>query len=259
MTTASFANPAAVKADEPKLIDPAPVADKLIALRDEFGSIYIVPKPGSFDNYNLASKWVFFGNANVVYQQRAMTISADYAKTAKYEWEMWAPRAGFARAHIKAIDKGPIVDCGGDKKRPLTKLGADETRTLLKSVKLLPPLWKRQAKFLARDDDGIYYYIDELRPEYGGNGHHIYVGAKGAAKQLAMTNVVSDSEGDIFATKNGQLKIITSKGYGNVLTAVWVKGKHETRLTVLPLRDNEYLIYRDLAIYGTLGIVCDDL
>ena len=248
-----------MQAEAPKLIDPEPVADKLIALRDEFGSIYIVPKPGSFDNYNLAGKWVFFGNTKAVYQQRAMTISADYAKTAKYEWEMWAPRAGFARAHIKAVDKDPVVDCGGNNKRPLTKLGPDEARSLLKSAKLFPPLWKRQAKFLARDDNGIYYYIDELRPEYGGNGHHIYVGAKGAAKQLAMTNVVSDSEGDIFATKNGQLKIITSKGSWNGPAAVWVKGKHKTRLTVLPIRDNEYLIYRDLAIYGTLGIVCDDL
>ena len=281
-TTSAFANPAplaALPGDESKVIDPSPhslhgsaaqpgaagvidpdpVADKLIALRDEFGAIYLVPTPGSFENYNAARKWVFFGNANVVYQQRAMTISEDYAKTAKYEWEMWAPRAGFGRAHIKGVDKDPVLDCGGNNKRALTKLSADETRSLLKTAKLFPPLWNRQAKFLARDEAGTYYYIDEIRPEYGGNGHHIYVGAKGAAKRLAMTNVVSDSEGDIFATKNGQLKIITSKGYPNGPTAFWMKGKHKTRLTILPLRDNEYLIYRDLAVYGTLGIVCDDL
>lgn len=70
-----------------------------------------------------------------------------------------------------------------------------------------------------------------------------------------MTNMVSDSAGEIYATKTGQLKIIADKDH----KAFWIKGGKKTELTVLEPMDNRYLIYRDLGIYGSLGAVCDDL
>jgi hypothetical protein len=75
-------------------------------------------------------------------------------------------------------------------------------------------------------------------------------------KEQAMTNVVSDSGGDIYATKSGSLKIITDN---KASTAFWIKGGKKTELTVLVPADNRYLIYRGLGIYGSLGVVCDDL
>jgi hypothetical protein len=73
-------------------------------------------------------------------------------------------------------------------------------------------------------------------------------------KEIAMTNVVSDSAGEIFVTRTGQLKIVHDDG-----KAFWIKGGKKTELTMLEPIENRYLIYRDLGIYGPLGAVCDDL
>src|SRR5438270_264459 len=42
-----------------------------------------------------------------------------------------------------------------------------------------------------------------MRDEYGGKGHGIFVGPNGGMKEMPMTNVVSDSKGEIYATKRG--------------------------------------------------------
>ena len=70
-----------------------------------------------------------------------------------------------------------------------------------------------------------------------------------------MTNVATDSAGEIFATKAGQLKLVA----GTDGMAYWAKGGKKIELTRLDPQDNRYLIYRELGIYGTLGAVCDDL
>jgi hypothetical protein len=71
-----------------------------------------------------------------------------------------------------------------------------------------------------------------------------------------MTNVVSDSAGEIYATKSGDLKIVTE---GNSGKAYWKKGQAKNELIVLDLYANRYLIYRELGIYGQIGALCDDL
>ena len=141
-------------------------------------------------------------------------------------------------------------------KRPLTQLKADEAKAFFGKATFLPPFWERIAKFLARDDDGVYYFVDMLREEAGGNGYRVFIGQKGSMKEQAMTNVVADSGGEIYATKSGNLKIIADK---KAETAFWIKGGKKTELTVLAPLENRYLIYRGLGIYGQLGVVCDDL
>ena len=70
-----------------------------------------------------------------------------------------------------------------------------------------------------------------------------------------MTNVATDSAGEIFATKAGQLKLVA----GSDGKATWIKGGKKTELTRLEPQENRYLIYRELGIYGSLGAICDDL
>jgi len=60
----------------------------------------------------------------------------------------------------------------------------------------------------ARDDAGVYYYVDRIAKVYGGKGFRVFVGKKGAMKQLALTDVASDSEGDVFSTKTGDLRLV---------------------------------------------------
>src|SRR5690606_2196147 len=110
-------------------------------------------------------------------------------------------------ASFNAKTDKPSIQCTRQDAKPLKPLTVDEARALIARATFLPPLWRRQAHFLARDDDGIYFFVDRYREEYGGKGYRVFSGQKGAMKELAMKNVVSDSAGEIYATKSGDLKI----------------------------------------------------
>jgi hypothetical protein len=242
-------------ADKTKPIDVKPVADKLEAFRDELGNLYVFPAPDAF-SFDDAQQWVFYGDGKTLYQQRI--VGASQGSSRKYEWSLWAPRAKNMIVASIAYDGDKLtLRCRHTKDgvRVLTALKADEARTAMQRATFLPPLWQRQSHLLARDDDGVYYFVDELREEYGGKAYRVFVGQQGAMKELAMTNVVNDSAGEIYATKTGQLKVVK----GRDGKALWVKGGKKTELTVLEPADNRYLIYRELGIYGPLGAVCDDL
>jgi hypothetical protein len=233
-----------------KPIDVKAVADKLAVYRDDTGMYYVSPRAGAaLDD---AEKWVFYGDGKTLYQQRVIGSGSD---SNGYDFTVWAPRVrGLQNASLVLSKDKPYAECKlRDGKKPLTQLTADEAKSLFQRTTFLPPLWQRTAHFLARDEDGVYYFVDELREEYGGNGHRVFIGQKGAMKEQAMTNVVSDSAGEIYATKAGDLKIITQDG-----KAFWKKGGAKAELVVLELLQNRYLIYRELGIYGQLGIVCDD-
>jgi hypothetical protein len=113
--------------------------------------------------------------------------------------------------------------------------------------------WKRRAYALSRDTAGTYYYVDRARTEEV-TDFRLYSGPRGALKPLRMTNVVSDSAGDVFATKSGELKLVLGKN-----EASWVQGKKAKVLILLPLEDNAQLIYGDLGVYTgqPLGTPCD--
>lgn len=250
----------AVEAAPPKLkaIDVASVVDKLAVYKDDAGNYYVSPKSRAFEQSDDAEHWVFFGDGKSMYQQRIIGSSQD---DHGLEWNLWSPRArDMVAASLSLTDNGPHIDCrartkdDGMGRRALTQLTADEAATFFKRAKFYPQLHQRSAHFLARDDDANYYYVDAMRDDLGGKGYRVFMGMKGAMKQLPMTNMASDSVGEIFATKSGQLKIIAGKNG----TAFWVKNGKKTELTIVPVFDNRYLIYRELGIYGSLGVVCDD-
>jgi len=236
-----------------KPIDAKANADKLEVWKDDLGQFYVVPTPSAF-SFEEASSWVFYGDGKTMYQQR---IIGSGTGTKGYDFTIWSPRMKTMNAAvIETKNDRRTVECGLKDKRVLTQLKADEAKVFFGKATFYPPLWQRQTRFLARDDDGVYYFVDELREEYGGEGYRVFVGLKGAMKEMGMTNVVEDSGGFIFATKGGSLKIISDK---KLDTAFWVKGGKKLELTVLPPNDNRYLIYRNLGVYTSIGTVCDDL
>jgi hypothetical protein len=238
--------------DKPKPIDIAPVIDKLDVFKDDVGNYYVSPRPGTLD-FNDAGAWVFFGDGKAMYQQRVIGSSVEGGK--HYQWNLWSPRAkGLSAALLDLSDDALVLECRQKSKRSLTRLKADEARTFLSHATFYPPLWTRQAHLLARDDDATYYYVDELREELGGNGYRVFIGPKGAMKEVPLANIATDTAGEIFATKSGQLKLISGQGK----QAYWIKGGKKTELTVVDTYENRYLIYRELGIYGSLGAVCDD-
>jgi hypothetical protein len=147
------------------------------------------------------------------------------------------------------------VTCG-ERTTRLTILPTDKAQALLGAATFGPPMRKWAPYALARDDQGKYYYVDRgFAPEDEKN-FRLFVGPKGGMKQQKMTNVVSDSEGDIFATKSGSLRMIIDKK-----DTKWVDGKNETRLLWVPVADNLRMIFNDLGVYTgeRLGTPCDDL
>lgn len=243
----------ALDAKKPKPIDAKASADKLEVWKDDLGQFYVVPAANAF-TFEEAGAWVFYGDGKTMYQQR---IVGSGTASKGYEWSIWAPRVKTMQlATLEPKSDRLTVSCGVKDARALTQLKADEAKTFFAKATFYPPLWQRQTRFLARDDDGVYYFVDELREEYGGQGYRVFVGEKGTMKEMPMTNVVEDSGGFIFATKGGSLKIISDK---KADTAYWVKGGKKIELTTLVPTDNRYLIYRSLGVYGTIGTVCDDL
>ncbi|HEY0252456.1 MAG TPA: hypothetical protein VGC41_13065 [Kofleriaceae bacterium] len=249
VSATAFAAPADKKQ---KPLDIKAQLPNLEVWKDDLNQFYVVPTSGIPDS-DEAGKLVFFGDAKNQYQQR---IVGSGSTKGHYEWTVWSPRVTTqTHASLEYKDDRLILQCGVKDIRPLTQLKADEAKAFFAKATFQTALWNRHAHFLARDDDGVYYYVDVLSDEAGGNGHRVFVGQKGAMKEQAMTNVVEDSGGSIFATKSGNLKIVANK----TSQAYWVRGGKKVELTLLDVSDNRYLIYRGLGLYGQMGVPCDDL
>ena len=118
----------------------------------------------------------------------------------------------------------------------------------------------RKPHLLARDDAGTYYYVDVIRDQYGGSGYRVFVGKKGAMKQLPLTDVATDTGGEVFATKTGDVRIVHDNSTEGVKAgATWVKGEKRTPLLTLDTDANSRVIFKDLGIYTFLGTICDDI
>lgn len=237
---------------KPKPIDVRTALDKLDVFRDDTGMLLVTPRAGELEKDS--DQWLFYGDGKKLYQQRIVGSGVDGDKRS---WVVWSPRVkGLQGASIELDPSGADIRCnaGKDTRQKLVPVAPDQARAMLNKATFLPPLWERSAKFLARDDDGVYFFVDAADEDHGGKDFRVYSGKKGALKQLSMTNVVSDTAGEIYETKTGELKIV-SEADGK---AYWKRGGKKTDLIVLPLWENRYLIYRELGIYSTLGVVCDN-
>lgn len=227
------------------VVDIDKVKAELVVLSDGQGHFMVV-KP------NLkGEKHLYYGDGKTFHAQRVWSGSSDGARK-RFSQTYWAPRANGSSIELK--DGVWRVTC--DKRvTVLSELPPKETRRMLDSATFHAPLWRHRAYAMARDRRGTYYYVDRLQDRYGGRGFRLWVGQRGAMKRQKMINIVSDSEGDIFATKSGDLRLILDRK-----DATWVRGKRETRLTYVPPARNAFMIYAELGVYtGRLGTPCDDL
>lgn len=226
-------------------VDVSAVKQDLVVLTDDDGQTYVMSNVWGDEHY------VFYGDGKTMYQLRVFGGGAD-GTTGRIDFSFWSPRAN-GNASIERNDKGAYLVRCGDETFGLKKADDATSKKVLDTAAFKKPFWKRQAQALARDDSGNYYYVDRLRDDYGGKAHRIFAGPKGGLKELPMTNVVSDSMGEIYATKRGELRFVTSTS-----SATWIKGATKTSLTIVPVEDNIQLIYGDLGVYeGTLGTPCD--
>lgn len=239
---------------KPKPVDIKPFRDRLIVLQDPEGGVYLVApgdEPRMF--YGVGGK-----NKNV-YEQIIFGRYSD-GSTGAWDLSVWAPR-------VPNIQPGTLTrkadgtyekSCGHKHRMTLTEVTGDKAKSIIDGSSFYTSAITRRPYLLARDDSAVYYYIDVLRQEYGGKGFRVFIGKKGAMKQRPLTDVASDTAGDVFATKTGDLRIVRNVSEGKH-DVQWVKGNKRATLVVLDTDANSALIYSDLGIYGFIGSICENL
>jgi hypothetical protein len=231
----------------PDTIDITGVRADLRVFDDAKGH-YLVFIPFGADMWNN----FYWGDGKVFWAQRIFGGGSE--GNVAFDKVLWDPRQPRGQASFWLKEGVYSLACG-ERKTVFKPTAEEQAKAILAAATFKPPRWKRRAYALARDESGTYYYVDRARDE-DVKDFRLWAGPRGQLKTLTMTNVVSDSEGDIFATRTGELRLVLDKH-----ESIWVKGKARVPLTLLPLEENVRLIYSDLGVYAgePLGTPCDVL
>jgi hypothetical protein len=135
-------------------------------------------------------------------------------------------------------------------------LSTAEGQALLLASRLAPLPFARQPHALLRDSAGTYFYADVGTEPGREHDYRLFTGTKGSMKLTRLTNVVTDSAGELYSTKSGDLKLLVDLARDSL----WiVKGKARP-LRRVPVEENLELIFGELGVYSgaRLGTPCDD-
>jgi hypothetical protein len=235
---------------KPAAVDVKAIKDKLLVFEDAQGGTYLV-LPGS------DARVFFAANGKQAYEQIVVTRG-----TNGDAWSIgtWAPRiSGTSPATIQRKEDGTFERwCGNEGPTPLKATPADRAKLLLGKLQFVQSAITRRAHLFARDDAGVYYYVDEVAKAYGGQGFRVFVGKKGAMKQLPLTDVARDTAGEVYATKSGDMRFVIDNTDPKKDTASWVKGDKKSPLSLLDVDANSRIIWGELGVYSFLGTPCDE-
>ncbi len=236
---------------KPMAVDIKPFRDKLQVFQDAKGGIYVVAIEGE--------RQMFYGTGKTLYQQRLTGFSADGEQ---HTWSLSAEAPRLADMHHGSVDRKADgtyqKECDGKDDLVLSEVTGDKAKAILDKSQFLTPAALYVPIVLARDDSGVYYYVDRLAKIYGGKGYRVFVGRKGGMKEMPLTDVADDSAGQVFATKSGDLRLVTTAGELQP-NAQWIKGEKHEHLISLDRDVNSPLIYSELGIYTFLGTLCDNV
>lgn len=181
---------------------------------------------------------------------------------ARHERTFWDPRARRpAEASLEIKGGGAVLTCG-DREVPLRRLPPRLAGAVLGRGQLLAARWRRYPHFLARDEQGTYYYVDGARGADGRPAakpdYRLYSGRKGAMARLQLEDSVLDRMGATFVGADGRL-VFSREEEGRRLKAEWVSGSARTALVALDPPTEGPLIYGELGVYAgePLGTPCD--
>jgi len=161
----------------------------------------------------------------------------------------------YSSVDIDPAKKSCVLMCGAQKK-PLTLLPTDAAEKLLLASTYAPNPQQYVPYKLLRDDHGRYYFIDRGAQPGQEKRYRLFIGRSGALKLAKMTDVVTDSQGQIFSTRSGKLRMVVDVS----APSYWIQGKDKRALRVVPVEQNLQLIYNKLGVYlgKRLGTPCDD-
>lgn len=237
---------------KPQVVEIAPLKDRMRVFQDADGGTYVVVDELTSD----ARAW--YGTGKNLYEQ----VVTGRSRTGE-AWSIntWAPRVPELRpGSITRKPDGTFhKQCGLEPDVGLTELGADQAKAAIARSAFLTSAMVRRPHLLARDDRGVYYYVDRLSEQHGGKGFRVLVGKKGALKQRPLLDVASDSAGQVFATRSGELRLVLTTEAANKPSVAWIKGPRRTNLIQLDLHVNSPLIFSELGVYKFTGTICDDI
>lgn len=261
----ALAQPAAAK---PDAIDASAFKDKLLLLTDGKGH-YVALDPANRADFTFTS-----GDGKQFSKVR--TSGGGRSGDERWNISMWDPRmwagdgqlAGLSMFNPNAGSDGgskPLeytMTCA-KKNTAMSVVPAAEAKKLLDAASFVGPLFTRLPEKLLRDDKGTYYLVDRFRAAdpTDRRDFRVFAGPKGNMKPLALKDIVDDAQGMIFATKNGNLRLVTG-GEGKV-ESKWIQGNAHTPLIEVDLGryDTARMVYLDLGPYTgqRLGTPCDDM
>ena len=202
---------------------------------------------------------VFYAaSGKILYQQ---TVTGRSRNGDAWSLDVETPRlAETRRGSVERKADGTFQKwCDGKDDLGLSELTGDKAKAVLDKYQFMTSAMLYVALILARDDSGVYYYVDKLRKQYGGKGYRVWVGKKGAMKLTPLTDVAIDDAGEVFATKTGELRLVHNRHDPMKEGAQWIKGGKAMPLIPLDVDVNSPLIYSDLGIYSFLGTLCDNV
>ncbi len=253
----AIATTAAAETDvKPKPYDIKAIKDQLSIYQDGHGATYAVYV---VDNDAI----VFYGTAKTLYLQTDTLV-------ASRDGAAWSVRAAAPRlpdphyGYIDRLGDGTFKKtCNGKDDAVLTQLTGDKAKAVIDKYSFVTTGIIHLSSLLARDDSGIYYYVDHLAESYGGKGFRVFTGRKGAMKQLPLTDVAVDTGGMVFSTKTGDLRLVKNTNgpekASHTESVMWIKGEKRMPLVTLDPYMNSELIYGELGIYTFLGTLCDNV
>jgi hypothetical protein len=181
---------------------------------------------------------------------------------ARVEFSFKDPRYETSPTHVLAdLDINEFeVACG--KRITAFRPAPAEVAKVAAKVTLREPPPGRLIVFFARgSDDTTYYYVD--KGEFGPNDaathdYRVFVGKRGAVRELAVKDYAGDSAGLVIVTGAGRLRWIKDKD-----TLDWIAtGAKPIALTQVRVsyQDREF-IYNELGVFSgkRFGTPCDDL
>ncbi|MBW1808568.1 MAG: hypothetical protein JRJ87_10275 [Deltaproteobacteria bacterium] len=236
------------------------LVDKMILLSDG-KSHYIAYVPEDVKEYVDSDKKpkkvkhrVFYGDGKVFFLMGVKSYGGEGGK--RYSYSFSDPRFRWNNMPRFEWSNGKYTATCRKRKTELSQVEAGQARKLLSAAtfKRSPHKWVPYA--LVRSDRGNYYFVDRGRWEDNRKHFRVFSGPKGNLKELKLKNIVSDSEGDIFSTPTGDLRLILSKS-----KSWWVSKKKRDELTIVPVEKNVQMIYNELGPYTgiRIGMFCDDL
>lgn len=240
-------------AEEPAVVSPEALA-KLALWRDAEGRLIAAVPFGGLDDP------MFAGDTGALHLQRVFGGRSD---AIGFELVFWEPRARVPAEAAFDVREGKGKLYCKDRIIAFEPVPEAEGKAVLASARLLSFRWRRYAHALARDDDGNYFYVDGARTAFGDPAedrtYRLYVGLRGRLERRDLVDAFRDSEGEIFVTTAGKLRLF--KGADGKRAAEWQGPGGRTRLTWLDPQVNGALIYEGLGVYRgeRLGTPCDGI